>query len=304
MTVTVIIPTYKPDKKFRSLIEMLTSQTRKADRVVIMNTEERFWKDSFMDGLENWEVHHLSCAEFDHGKTRGEGAKKTDSDILLYFTQDAVPADEKVLEHLIRPFENSKVGAAYARQLPAEDCRLAEQYTRSFNYPDKSRIKTKEDIPVLGIKAYFCSNVCAAYRRSIYEEMGGFISRTIFNEDMIMAAKMMQAGYAVVYAAEAKVVHSHNYGYVQQFRRNFDLAVSQAEHPEIFAAVSSESEGIRLVKSTAAFLMKQGKPWLIPDLIISSGFKYLGYKMGRKYKRLPHSWIRHLTMNQAYWEKE
>ena len=39
MTVTVIIPTYKPDKKFRSLIEMLTSQTRKADRVVIMNTE-------------------------------------------------------------------------------------------------------------------------------------------------------------------------------------------------------------------------------------------------------------------------
>lgn len=35
MTVTVIIPTYKPDKKFRSLIEMLTSQTRKADRVVI-----------------------------------------------------------------------------------------------------------------------------------------------------------------------------------------------------------------------------------------------------------------------------
>ena len=98
---------------------------------------------------------------------------------------------------------------------------LAEQYTRSFNYPDKSRIKTKEDIPVLGIKAYFCSNVCAAYRRSIYEEMGGFISRTIFNEDMIMAAKMMQAGYAVVYAAEAKVVHSHNYGYVQQFRRNF-----------------------------------------------------------------------------------
>lgn len=44
------------------------------------------------------------------------------------------------------------------------------------------------------------------------------------------------------------MVHSHNYSVKQQFHRNFDLAVSQTAHPEIFEQVSSEAEGMRLVK--------------------------------------------------------
>ena len=49
----------------------------------------------------------------------------------------------------------------------------------------------------------------------------------------------------------------------------------------------SESEGIRLVKKTCAWLMGQGKVWLIPGVIVKSGFKYLGYLLGKRdvYKR-------------------
>ena len=53
------------------------------------------------------------------------------------------------------------------------------------------------------------------------------------------------------YVPDAKVIHSHNLTPMQQFHCNFDLAVSQAEHPEIFADLKSEGEGIRLVKQTA-----------------------------------------------------
>ena len=38
----------------------------------------------------------------------------------------------------------------------------------------------------------------------------------------------------IAYEAEARVLHSHNYTNMQQLRRNFDLGVSQAEHPEVF----------------------------------------------------------------------
>lgn len=69
------------------------------------------------------------------------------------------------------------------------------------------------------------------------------MNSTLFNEDMIYAATAMDAGYAVAYVPEAKVVHSHNLTPMQQFHRNFDLAVSQAEHPEIFAELKSEGEG-------------------------------------------------------------
>lgn len=302
MSVTVIVPAYRPGEKFSRLMESLKEQTVRPDRVIIMNTEKKFWQDSMIAGVEGAEVFHISKDAFDHGETRARAAGKTDSEFLVYFTQDAVPADRYTLEKLLRPFEDPQVGAVYGRQLPDKDCRLIERYTRSFNYPGKSRKKTKEDLPELGIKTYFCSNVCAAYRKKTYEEMGGFSFPAIFNEDMVLAANMVKRGYAVFYAADARVIHSHNYTWRQQFHRNFDLAVSQAEHPEIFQEVPSEGEGLRLVKSTAAYLLKKGRFWLIPSLIISSGFKFLGYRMGKNYRKLPGGLVMKCTMNPGYWK--
>ena len=97
--------------------------------------------------------------------------------------------------------------------------------------------------------------------------------RAIFNEDMICAGTMIQKGYSVVYAADARVYHSHNYSGRQQFHRNFDLGVSQAEHPEIFEGVPSEGEGIRLVKRSLGYLIRTGHFWLFPQLIWQSGMK-------------------------------
>lgn len=65
------------------------------------------------------------------------------------------------------------------------------------------------------------------YDRRTYEELGGFVESTLFNEDMIYAGHLVQAGYAIAYAADAKVVHSHNYGCLAQLHRNFDLGVSR-----------------------------------------------------------------------------
>lgn len=83
---------------------------------------------------------------------------------------------------------------------------------------------------------------------------------TIFNEDMIFAAGMIQKGYSLAYCADARVIHSHNYSGLEQLHRNFDLAVSQADHPEIFQNVPSEKEGMRLVIDTARYLMYKHKP--------------------------------------------
>ena len=302
MSVTVIVPTYKPGEKFSRLMESLKKQTILPDKVIIMNTEEKFWENSMISGIKGAEVFHISKDAFDHGRTRAQAAKIADSEFLVYFTQDAVPADRYTLEHLLKPFKDPQIGAVYGRQLPDKDCRLIESYTRSFNYPGESRKKTKEDLPELGIKTYFCSNVCAAYRKKVYEEMGGFSFPAIFNEDMVMAGNMVKKGYAVFYAADARVIHSHNYTWGQQFRRNFDLAVSQADHPEIFKGVPSEGEGLRLVKNTAGYLMKKRKFRLIPSLIMSSGFKFLGYRLGKSYKRLPKTLIMKCTMNPGYWK--
>ena len=104
---------------------------------------------------------------------------------------------------------------------------MAERFTRSFNYPEDSCIKTKEDLGKMGIKTFFASNVCCAYDREKFWFQGGFIQKTIFNEDMIFAGKaVLQDDYAIAYVAEARVIHSHNYG-----ARPSSIAISTWPYP-------------------------------------------------------------------------
>ena len=299
----VIIPAYHPGEEFDKLLERLSAQKYPVNKIIVMNTEKKFWRENWEQKYPLVEVHHLTKQEFDHGATRACAAELSDADVMVFMTQDALPADKSLIENLVKALtEDEKTGAAYARQLPNENCSFVEKYTRSFNYPDRSAVKTKDDLPVYGIKTFFCSNVCAAYKRDIYQKLGGFVRKAIFNEDMIYAGRLIQEGYAVAYAADAKVIHSHNYSCMQQFHRNFDLGVSQAEHPEIFAGVPSEGEGIKLVKKTINYLIQKRKIWLIPGVILQSGCKYAGYLSGKNYRKLPRKMILWCTMNREYWK--
>lgn len=304
--VDVIIPVYKPDHKFLTLIERLEQQSVPVNRIIVINTEQKYFDrliygTSFQKDHHNVIVKHISRREFDHGKTRNRGVQCSDADYFVMMTQDAVPADEFLLEELLKPFGKERVAAAYARQLADEDSSEAEKYTRSFNYPDSSTIKTKADLERLGIKTFFCSNVCAAYNRKIFDELGGFVKHTIFNEDMIYAAGAVEAGYGIAYAAEARVFHSHDYSCSEQFHRNFDLGVSQAQHPEVFAAYPAESEGVRLVKQTMQHLREVGLKRQIPRVIMQSVFKYIGYLFGKHYRCLPGKLVVAMSSNKEYW---
>ena len=304
MKVDVIIPTYHPDEKFKTNIEMLLQQTIPPETIRIVNTEEQFWNKEIENISSNIVVTHISKDEFDHGASRNLGAKDSVADVLLFMTQDAVPADCYLIEEMLKYLEKEKTAAVYARQLPYKHSTDLEAFTRKYNYPEQSRVKSQKDISELGIKTYFCSNVCAAYKRNVFVERNGFISKTIFNEDMIYCGGIIQDGFCVAYAADAKVYHSHNYTPLEQMKRNFDLGVSQADHPEIFEGISSESEGMRLVKETTNYFMKQGNYGAILDMVLQSAFKLIGYQLGKRYKKLSKEMILCLTLNKAYWNKE
>ena len=301
MEVDVLIPVYRPDGKLTELLKRLKMQNYPIHRVILMNTEEKHFPAELTGIWDRVEVYHLAKEEFDHGGTRDRGVRMSTADLVVCMTQDAMPADETLIEELVKPFDDPEVWAAYARQLPNEDCREVEKYTRSFNYPEQSMVKTKEDLDRLGIKTFFCSNVCAAWRREKYLELGGFVKHTIFNEDMILAGTMIKQGGKIAYCAKAKVIHSHNYSAFQQFHRNFDLAVSQTMYPEVFGGIRTESEGIKLVKKSLSYCIKIGKPWLMIQVVTQSAGKLLGYKMGQRYRSLPMWLILRCTMSPSFW---
>lgn len=301
-TVDVIIPTYRPGPEVRELLKRLMAQIYPVSHILIVNTDETKWDPAITEGIPAAQVFHIAKSEFDHGSARNLGAAHSEADYIVFMTQDAVPCDRHLIGRLVDSLQSDPdIRAAYARQLPKKDCRIIERFQRSFNYPAESHVRRIGDLDELGIKTFFCSNVCACYDRKYHAEAGGFAVPSIFNEDMVFAGNAIRAGYAVAYVAEARVLHSHNYTIREQFQRNFDNGVSQAMHPEIFGGIGSEGEGVKMVKKTAGYLLRKGKGFLIPYLVIQSAGKYLGFRLGKVVKKLPREIILRCTMSPEFW---
>lgn len=304
MKVDAVIPAYKPGHDLRELIEKLLDQTVGLGRIIIINTDREFFDEKEYLVAPVVEVVHITRHEFDHAGTRDMGLRMSDADYVLFMTMDAVPKDKYLVEKLLSGFGRAdNIAVSYARQLPKKDCNRIEQITREFNYPAQSRVQTSDDIEELGIKAYFCSDVCAMYDTSIYCSLGGFKAPAIFNEDMVYAAGALDAGYAVSYCADALVYHSHNYTGRQYYRRNFDLGVSQADHPEIFERFNVKGTGMQLVRKSLAQICRRGTPADIIRLVYYSGMKYLGFRKGKNYHKLSlKSCLKH-TSDKEYWNR-
>ncbi len=316
----VIIPVYKADKKLERLLHMLFRQTVRPAKIILMNTEAEGFtvkdlkgrvekvarkEDSRSSDPVKVKIVSVEKKDYDHGGTRNLAVKNYgESDFFLCMTQDVIPADAFLIEKLLRCFKDEKVGAAYARQMAEEGASFTEQYLRLHNYPAESCKKTKEDMERLGIKTYMISNACAMYRKCTYERLGGFVTNTIFNEDMIFGAGLIEDGGAICYCAEARVYHTHNYGLKAQFKRSFDLAVSQEEYKMIFRKVSSEKEGMRYVKGATEFCMAQRRYGDLVRFLADAVARYCGFFFGKHYRCLPERMINACTLQPAYWEKK
>ena len=163
-TVDVLIPTYKPDQRCVQLVKRLLNQSVQVNRIYLIDTESGIFPKELYTISDRVKIHRILPEEFDHGGTRNLGAEMSDADDSCLHDPGCYAGGSILIESsaLRISYERS---SSYARQLPAADCQFIERYTREFNYPKTSRLKSKEDLSKLGIKTYFCSNVCAAYQR-------------------------------------------------------------------------------------------------------------------------------------------
>jgi len=240
--------------------------------------------------------------DFDHGGTRQMAAERLrDCDILIYMTQDAILASPAALESLVEAFNDPSIGVAYGRQLPRKGASPIEAHARLFNYPAQSNKRTLADKKSMGIKVAFSSDSFAAYRTSALFAVGGFPEKLIFGEDMVVAAKMLQAGWSVAYVAEAEVFHSHGYTLLQEFKRYFDIGVFHDNQGWMLRELGKpEREGYRFVTSETRYLLANA-PQCLPSAALRTVLKYFGYKLGLGYRRLPKRVIDRCTMHKRFW---
>jgi rhamnosyltransferase len=297
--ISVLIPLYNGEKTIGNLLSMLLRQKlNKGDQLEVIIIDSNSTDNSIeivKNNFPNVKISSIPNKQFDHGGTRNILASQANGEFLLFMTQDAVPVDEYLIENLVAGFKQDRVEICFARQIPYDDASQIEKFARGFNYPARNIIKNKEKINELGIKTFFNSNVCSMYKRDVFDKLGGFPEKIILNEDMIFASKVIFQGAVVLYCAEAKVYHSHNYSVKQQFKRYFDIGMAFDETKYLLEMVSNEKEGFKFLIELVKHLLRSGNVFLIPTAFLETVAKFVGYNLGKKHSFIPYKLKRKLS---------
>lgn len=282
---SIIIPTLNAQSEIGNLLQNLHSQTVVPNEILVIDSSSDDETVSICKQFDGVDVRVIKRAEFNHGGTRHLGAELTHGDFILLLTQDAIPANDHYIESLISPLvADEKIAMVTGRQVPKEDARRYVQLVQEFNYPKTSNVREASDIEKMGIKAFFASDVCSAYRRSAYIECGGFKRLLSTNEDMLMAATFLKNGWKVAYEASAEVHHSHNLSFKEQFNRNKLVGAFLKEHADELCGVKETDEGKRLASDVARQLTKEKRPAELAKFGFDCAARMIGNRVGRRQK--------------------
>ncbi|MFY9646916.1 MAG: glycosyltransferase family 2 protein [Terriglobales bacterium] len=277
---TVCIPTLNASAIWKEFWPALTAQTLQPSEVLVLDSSstDNTVEQARRDGCR---VVTIPAAEFRHGGTRQLAAGLArDADLLVYLTQDSILADANAMANLVAAFQDTSIAAAYGRQLPRPNANPIEAHARLFNYPPVSAVRSLESRDTLGFKAIFFSNSFGAYRRTALEQVGGFPLEANFGEDTVVVARLLERGWRVAYVAEAPTYHSHAYSFREEFRRYCLIGQLHGNEPWLLRDFGTASgEGGRFAISEIRYLFGHA-PWLIPEAIVRTALKYLGYKRG------------------------
>ena len=299
--VAICIPTLDPGPWVDRMLAGLAAQRMQPRDLLVIDS-------SSTDGSpDRWRaagarVVAIAREVFDHGGTRNRFLELTDAPVLVYLTQDAIPADPGAIAALVTALdERPEVGVAYGRQLPHPGASPLARAHRAFNYPDAPAVRTKQDVATLGVRAAFSSNAFAAYRRLALEAVGAFPAPIVGSEDRWVAARLLQRGWAVAYVPAATVEHSHDETYGQNVRRYFDIGVFQSRERWFEELLGRpDREGTKLVRAQADALRAEGVRAPLPRVLSHAAASWLGFRLGRAHRLLPRAVSAHLSTAPAY----
>jgi len=246
------------------------------------------------------EVLVIPRSEFNHGATRERARRYLATDIVVMITPDAYPTGPEMLERLAQPIIDEKASIAYARQLPHHNANIFESFSREFNYPTTSHIRSIKDASKYGAYTFFCSDSCAAYRNAALDEIGGFPA-VLLGEDTFVVAQLLHRGHQIAYVADACVQHSHRYTLMQEFQHYFDTGLVRKQYETLLRiGGADEKRGTTYARALIHRIAKE-KPLLLPYSFFHLAAKFLGYRIGRLCVGAPLFLKKVFSQQDFYW---
>lgn len=289
MDISIIIPTLNAEHEIEALLIALDRQSIQPNEILVVDSASEDKTIELVQKHKRVRLLEIDRQDFNHGTTRDMALNESSGDFVCFLTQDAVPVSDDYLKRLVAPMvEDSNIALVSGRQLPKANARRFEQLVRDFNYPDTPSVRSKGDLEKFGIKTFFASDTCSAYRRTAYLECGGF-DHVNTNEDMLMAAKFIASGMKIAYEPRAEVYHSHNLTPSQQFARNRAVGFFLETHADDLMQASEIGEGGRLVKAVSSQLLREGNLVEFIAFGVDCCARLLGNRAGRRAARKERS---------------
>jgi len=184
--------------------------------VAFDNASKDGTREAFVQG--GAQVFDVAEGSYIPGQVLNRGMEQADSEIVVFLNADCTPVDEHWLEELLAPFADPKVGAAFSRQMPREDCAPLAAHDIEETYGDGSRQE----------KWRHCfSMASSAVRRSLWLSVR-FSDTLRYSEDMDWSLAIRKLGHEIRYVPGSKVYHSHNYSNEQWKRRQYGEGKAEA----------------------------------------------------------------------------
>lgn len=279
MNIDIICPLYNAEKDIENLHKSLLKQKNvEINKIRYVLTEGKDNTEKILKDL-NINYKKIKKEEFSHSLTREKEAFESDADIIVFITQDVKIMRDDWLYYLTKDIIDGQVDACYSRQLC--DNNTIEKYTRECNYPENSRIVSKEDIEKLGLKTFFFSDASSAIKRETFVNLNGYDNKNlIISEDMYIAYKLITNGYKIKYCADSEVVHSHVFTLKQYYARYKDTGRFFKENSYLNNYKVNQAGG-----NMAKYVLKraiQDKNWnVLIKFIPNMAARFIGMKVGK-----------------------
>jgi len=216
---TVAILTYNGERYLRDLLNAVRIQrVDGAVQVLVIDSGSTDSTLRIIGDFPEVELVQIPNSEFGHGRTRNLAAHLARGKFVAYLTHDAVPASDRWLYELLKPFElNPEIVAVMGKQLPRPWCFPLLKYEINAVFggfgPDFGTSLFYEDefVQSEGVRnaVTFYSDVNSAARREVLT--GPVPYRDVsYAEDQLLGRDAIAAGYVKAYAPRAAVLHSND----------------------------------------------------------------------------------------------
>ena len=245
--VSVIMRTKNSDWVIGDTLEGLFSQDFTDFELLVVDSGST---DNTLDLVRKYpaRIVEIEAKAYFPGAVLNDAIARTESDIVVFLNSDSIPQHPEALRRLLAAFDDPKVQAAYARQIPRPEANawVRRDYAQSFPPEGPGPPWITLSLPL------------AAMRRSLWETRP-FYTDAWASEDTEWGNWAQSQGHKIAYVPDAVVMHSHNYTLRQIYGRRFVEGEADAF---IYGAAPSFAkmcaQWLRLSLSDLAWCLKTG----------------------------------------------